>query len=169
MKIDKAGYSLIELVVVVALIGVLLGLAGSSFQKYQNRYEAEVQVRRLHMNMVQARIQAFQLNKVFFVTITPDGYQITEDTNDSEGGKPDAGDKPLWPEPKRLKYQSDWSGTVIMSGRGTISKSTGGILCNNPLTIRFDDDGVGPQCDCILVAPTRINVGKWNGTKCVPI
>lgn len=170
MKIDKtAGYTFIELIVVVAIIGVMLGLAGLFFQTYHDRYEAEAQVRRMHIDMLNARARAFFQNKACFVTVTADGYQITEDTNNSGGASPDAGDTALWPAPKRLRYQSHWTGTFILEGRGTISKSTGGLLSSNPLSIRFDTAGAGPQYDCISVGPTRLNVGKWNGAKCAPI
>ncbi len=170
MKIDKAaGYTLIELIVGVVLIGVLAGLAGFSLKSLNNQYEAEAQVRRMHVDMELARQRAFLQNKSCFVTVTANEYQITEDTNDSGGTEPDAGDTALWPEPKRLRYLSHWAGTVILEGRGIISKSTGGILGSNPLSIRFDDVDTGSQYDCITVGPTRMNVGKWNGEKCKPI
>ena len=163
-----AGYSLIELIVVVAIVGTMLGIAGFSFHEFQKRYAAESQVRIMHIDMLRARHRAFQLDKSYFVTVSADSYQITEDTNDSGGTKPDGGDTPIWPEPKRFRYRSLWGGTVILTGRGTISKSGGGILSTNPLPIIFDTAGTEPEYDCIAVAPTRINVGKWNDIKCVP-
>ena len=118
--------------------------------------------------MLRARHLAFQKSRTYFVTVASNSYLITEDTNESAGSAPDAADTPLWTAPKQLRYQPYWTGTVILEGRGTIKKSTGGILSNNPLSIRFDANGAEPEYDCISVAPTRINAGKWNGTKCLP-
>ncbi len=161
------GFTLIELMVVVTIMSVLLGIAGSSLQTYQARYEAENQVRLMHADMMQARFRAFERNKRCFVKVTTDSYQVIEDTNDSGGSTADSGDTALWPVPKRLKYKPCWTGTIVMNERGTISSSSGGILCNNPLSIRFETAGAGPEYDCIAVNPTRLNAGKWNGKKCV--
>lgn len=102
------------------------------------------------------------------MTVTTNDYQITEDTNESGGSGPDVGDATLWTEPKKFKYQSHWTGTVIMDVKGIISKAGGALLTNGALAIRFDAEGVDPEYDCILVGPSRMNVGKWNGTKCTP-
>ncbi len=163
------GFTLAELIIVVAIIGIISGIAIPSFQTFRKRYDAESQVRRMHVDMMRARQHAFQQNKICFVSVTDTCYQIIEDTNDSGGTEPDEGDTILWPEPRQFQYPSHWNGTVILGGRGLISKSTGAILSSNPLSIRFDMIDAYPRYDCISVGPTRLNVGKWNGSKCQPM
>ena len=160
------GVTLMELMVVVAISGILMGIAGFKVQGLRSRHDAENQVRQLYVDIMSARVRALQGNKACFVTITTNGYQITEDANESGGTTPDDGDLQLWPTPKSFKFHSQWNGTIIIDGKGIISKSTGPLLTNAALAIRFDTAGVEPEYDCVSVGPTRIRAGKWNGMKC---
>lgn len=166
-KETMKGISMLELLFVVAISGILMGIAGFTVQGFRSRYDAESQVRQLHVDMTNARVQALEKNKVHYVIMTTNGYQIIEDTNESGGSAPDNGDIPLWSAPKQFKFHSLWNGTVIMDERGIVSKSTGPILANGGLVIRFDTAGTDPEYDCISTGPTRIRPGKWSGTKCV--
>jgi prepilin-type N-terminal cleavage/methylation domain-containing protein len=160
------GITLLELMAVLAISGILMGIAGFTVQGLRDRDDAESQVRQLHIDMMNARVRALHSNKTCFVTLSASGYQITEDTNESGGSAPDDGDMPLWSAPKQLKFQTLWNGTIIMDGKGIISKSTGPLLTNAALAIRFDTAGIDPEYDCISVGPTRVRAGKWNGMKC---
>jgi Tfp pilus assembly protein FimT len=164
---DVRGVTVMELVVVVALSGIVMGIAGFSVNALRNRNDGENQVRQMHSDMLNARVRAFQGKRMHFVTVTARGYQIVEDTNDSGGTKPDAGDRALWPVPKQFRYNSEWSGTVIMDAKGIMSKSTGPLVDSAALAIRFDTSGIKPDNDCISVGPTRIRAGQWDGINCV--
>jgi type II secretory pathway pseudopilin PulG len=167
MRKGMKGISLLELLFVVAISGILMGIGGFTVQGFRSRYDAESQVRQLHVDMMNARVQALEKSRVYYMILTTNGYQIIEDTNESGGTAPDNGDKPLWSEPKQFKFPSLWSGTLIMDERGIVSKSTSPILANGGLMIRFDTAGTNPEYDCISTGPTRIRPGKWNGIKCV--
>jgi Tfp pilus assembly protein FimT len=160
------GVTLLESMAIVAIIGILMGIAGFTVHGLRGRYDAENQVRQLHLDIMNARARALQRNRTHFVTMTTTGYQITEDTNESGGAAPDHGDTPLWSALKQFTFNSQWNGTVIMDRRGIISKSTGPLLANTALALRFDTAGIDPEYDCISVGPTRIRAGKWNGKKC---
>jgi prepilin-type N-terminal cleavage/methylation domain-containing protein len=160
------GITLLELMVVIAISSILMGIAGFTVHGLHARSGVENQVRQIHVDMMNTRVRALQSNKTYFVTVTTNGYQIIEDTNESGGTAPDEGDRALWSAPKQFKYHALWNGTVIVDAKGIISKSTGPLLTNAALAIRFDTDGIDPEYDCISIAPTRIKAGKWNGTKC---
>ena len=156
-----------ELMVVAAISGILMGIAGFSVQGLRNRYCVEDQIRQMQSDLMSARGRAFENNRAYFVTVTNSGYQITEDTNDSGGTMPDPGDRALWSVPKQLKFPSQWNGTIIMEAKGLISRSTGPLLTNAAFAIRFDTAGIKPDYDCISVGLVRITAGSWDGMKCV--
>jgi prepilin-type N-terminal cleavage/methylation domain-containing protein len=166
-RLGKRGVTLLELLVVIAVSGILMGIAGFTAQGLLDRYDMERQVRQMQSDMMNARVQAFERKRAYFVTMTNSGYQITEDTNESGGTKPDTGDRELLSMPKQFKFHSKWNGTVIMKANGIISTSAHPLLANAAFAIRFDTDGIKPEYDCISVGPTRIKAGGWNGMKCV--
>lgn len=166
-RVGMRGVTLMELMVVVALSGIMMGIAGFTVQGLHDRQDAESQVIQMYKDMMNARVRAFQGRRAYFVIVTTNGYQIAEDTNGSGGAMPDPGDRTLWSVPKQFKFNSQWNGTVIMAANGIISRSTGPLPANADLDIRFDTAGIEPEYDCISVGPTRIREGRWNGIKCV--
>ncbi len=163
---EMRGITLMELMVVVALGGIVMGIAGSSVKDLRDRNDVENQVRQMRGDMQNARIRAYQGQRTYFVTVTTNGYQIFEDTNEKGGNRPGPGDRALWSVPKRFKYNSEWSGTVIMDAKGIMAKSTGPLVDTAALAIRFNTFGIKAEYDCISVGPTRIRTGKWNGMNC---
>jgi len=161
------GVTVMELMVVVALSGIVTGMAGFTAQGIRERFAAEQQVREMYRDMVNARIRAFERKRAHFVLVTTNGYQIAEDTNESGGTMPDPGDMTLWSAPKQFKFDSLWNGTVIMDKNGIISKSGDPILTTTALSIWFDTAGNNPEYDCISAGPTRISEGRWDGRQCV--
>ena len=165
-RLDMRGITLLELLVVIAICGILTGMAGYTVEGLHDRIEAERQIQEMYGDMMNARVQAVQGRRMYFVVVTADNYQIVEDTNDSGGTAPDRGDTALWSVPKQFDVPSQWSGTIIMKGNGIMAKSTGPLQVDDALDIPFDAAGVKPEYDCISVGPTRISEGKWNGRQC---
>lgn len=167
-----AGFALTELMIVVAIIGIIAGIGAYYLQDMQKRYLAESQVKEVHADIMYARSRAALRNRIYFVTLTssPSTCQITEDTNETGGNAPDSGDVALFSPAKSLKYPAvsdsdSWTGTMILDAQGIISDSSGALLATDPVHIRFNTSGVSPEYDCLVVGPTRINEGKWNETK----
>jgi len=159
---NSRGITLVELLVVLAIIGVLGVSLGFAYSGWMSCYKVEKQTKEIYSDMMTARIMAMTRNREYFADFTgPATYRIVEDTNDNSAINVGAGDTVLPSFPKTVEYKNDANGygipvTFKFSRRGTIS----------PLrTIRITHD-TDPDYDCIVISTTRINMGKMTGDSC---
>lgn len=157
----EKGFTLIEMVIVVAIFGILLAIAAISASVWIPRYNVESQTKQLYSDLMNARVSAMERNRMFFVTLLPantaNQYSIYEDN---------------WPSPDGNEQQDPQDRLVTQT---TVKY----LLVSNPTTTSFSFAGSGmasaatdiwckstanPATDCIGLAPTRILMGKWNGT-----
>jgi prepilin-type N-terminal cleavage/methylation domain-containing protein len=155
----NCGFTLIEIIIVIAILGILLGIATMSGRDWLERYRVEGQTKELYVDLMNARVSALQKNRVFFVTLqTANQYSIYEDTNPSPDGDGDLQptlDTLVMQKPTRFPLQSR-----LGLGLTTFSFEKSGLLSLNG-TIWFDSS-VDPFSDCIKLFSTRILMGKWN-------
>jgi len=169
MKNNK-GMTLIELLVVIVVIGTLVAALGFSFQGWLGNYDAESQTKEMHADLMDARVRAMHRNRLHFIVVDYQRYQIYEDTDESGGNAPSDRDAALWQNPKPLKYPSLWRGTVIMHTNGIVSTNIGYFGATVRFNLDLDGDGIqdiSPDYDCLVLFSTRINIGTWQGGKCV--
>ncbi len=157
---DK-GFTLMELVVVMMILSVLMAIAGYSYQQWMTRYRVEGQIRKMQVDLMQARLKAMEQKRMYYGVIQSANYQIIEDTNLNETLDPSPGDAHQAAVP--LAYASSWSGTLILNTNGQIASSPATTV----LSISFDTRGSGPEYDCMLVYPSRISIGAMQGADCV--
>jgi prepilin-type N-terminal cleavage/methylation domain-containing protein len=153
------GFSLIELVIVVGIISLLLAIAGISGKKWMDRYNAESQIRMMHADLMQTRVKALGRNRQYFVAVNTRSYQVIEDTN--ENGVLNASPNDTWQTLKTLNYP-------VSLGTGTITMDERGLVTTGTSTITFNTGSDIPEYDCMRLYATRINIGRMNGTNCVP-
>lgn len=153
---DSRGFTLVELLVVIGVVAVLALALGFQFVGWQGGYRIESQVKQMHSDLLNARTRAMMRNRVQFVDLTANNYQVYEDTNE-DGILQRATDARMWPNPKPLIHPLlsppvfpptiDTKGLVSLDG-----------------TVRFDIGENKPDYDCIVLSQTRIVLGKWNGS-----
>ncbi len=172
-----SGVTLVELMVVIAIIGILMIALGFSYVGWQGAYKVEKATKDIYTDLMDARSRAITRGQTYFADFNtpapPAGrgtYRIAEDTdNDGEGdadadGVIDAGNNILLTFPKTVEYPIAWGSTIIIfDKRGIVQPRAtplGGTIC-----IFTDADGDGasdsnPDYDCIEISQTRINMGK---------
>jgi prepilin-type N-terminal cleavage/methylation domain-containing protein len=144
------GITIVELIVSIAVVGILMGLSYISFDDWVTRYKVEKATREFYADMMEARITAMAKCRDHFIVMEPDRYTLYEDRN--ENGGPDA-DEAMPTYPKKVEYRLRWNGIGAQfgfSGRGMVTSSK---------TVWFETS-TQPEYDCMRVSMTRIILGK---------
>jgi prepilin-type N-terminal cleavage/methylation domain-containing protein len=179
----REGITLIELVIVIAIIGILATVSGFEFSNWIARYRVEVQVRDMYADISGARQRAMQKNMTYFMHLNasaPDEYATYEDSNSDNSLsigtdlKVDSLSRDRITG-KSLKYKIMWNGggtsiDIRMDKRGLVDVTP--MLPNRSLWL-LKDDGTTynyseVEYDCLNIHETKIRMGKFNGTSCQP-
>lgn len=159
---NKKGFTLIELMIVMAVVGILAVALGFTYEGWMGRYKVEKATKDLYSDLMTARVNAMTRQRTFFMTLNAANYSMSADTNDSEAL--DAGDTPQFPAPKTVEYPLLWNGAAPVNE--VISFDKRGIMTNWGTVSLSVSASVDPDYDCIIIAQTRINMGKMTGVTC---
>jgi len=174
---NNRGFSLLELLVALLIISTLLGIAAISGSVWLNKYRVESQTKTLYTDLMNARAQAMQRNRTFFVVMAATQYSIYEDTNpgpDGDGVLQPANDTRILQKSLNANYSLTIppvaAASINFEPKGLASMSPG--LAGPPplvyltatifVTARFN-----AVYDCIVIEPMRTTMGAWNGANCV--
>ena len=152
----QGGFTLVELMVVVALITLALGAATLSFSRLNEKYTVESEIKEIYSILMQARNDTSTTNTTRLVVLGANQIQtgIDADGDNVIDGVPVTKNYP------RFNITSNNGPLVAFDRRG---------ITNNLQTIRIQGFAAGssPALDCIAVANTRINMGVMTGGNCV--
>lgn len=159
-RAKRGGFTLIEILIALAILGIVVMLATGTFQGMMEKYRVEGETKQIFADLMDARGRAMQRNRAFFVKVTGDRYATYEDTTPAPDGNG--------------TLESTDAVSASATVRHTITCDPGGLS-----DFRFSRDGIAsatgtirlsstaqPDYDCITVRETRIKMGKWNGTAC---
>lgn len=158
---DIQGFSLIELIIVIAIIGVLFALAGIEFNNWIKRYNVESEIKEMYVDLMNTRARAMQRNRTHFIIFATNTYTVYEDTNpapDGDGTLQTGSDTQVASLSRTIQDTINWtgSGNISFDSRGLASPA--GSLYLSTTSV--------PEYDCIVVYYTRLNLGKWSGSNC---
>jgi prepilin-type N-terminal cleavage/methylation domain-containing protein len=163
-KIRRRGFTLVELMIVIAIIGIVTMLAVGTFQGMNQKYRVEGETKQMFADMMDARARAMQRSRASFVKINANDYKTYEDTSpapDGNGSLDTTADKLVASVTVTHPIVTDdlAGGTSLFHfNRNGIASVTG--------FIRFSSTAK-PDYDCITINPTRIKMGQYLGGVCV--
>jgi len=156
----RDGFSLVEVLIVVAIVGFLALIAASTFRGLIEKYRVEGETKQLHADLMEARARAMQRNRIHFVRIGTDGlgYRTYDDTSPAPDGN----------------GTFDNNADTIVANR-TVGHQITSTVTGGGLNFAFNRNGIAtetgdirfastekPDYDCITVRSTRIKMGVYD-------
>jgi prepilin-type N-terminal cleavage/methylation domain-containing protein len=173
------GFTMIELLVAMFIIGTLLAIAAVSGTAWMNRSRVESQTKQMYIDLLNARAKAMQRNRMYFAALTTTRYTIYEDSNPAPDGNGTleagvGGDTQVLQTNLNAAYAVTLApsaavvDTVNFSSRGVVSWSLGivSVPTVTQQTLYVTSRKFGAAYDCIIIAQTRLTMGAWDGANC---
>jgi len=161
LRSKQSGFSLIELLTVIAVIAILLSISSLAFNSWQKKADLEAQTREMRADIVDARARSLQQKKEHRITFQPTSYVMKSYSSENEPRT--SGTTVI---SKNLRYTltlptSNFFTEYDIRGLMTTNASVppDPTIVVTPLTV---DSAV----NCIVIASSRINIGKMNGATC---
>ena len=152
------GFSIVEMLIVIAIAGILAGLAIAGFTGFSKKYNVDNETREIYSDLMNVRIMAMNKNRTHFVTLSANSYTAYDDTDPAPNGDGTltVGSDAVALSQKTLsapKYLPiTWSGSAQLEFNSRGLSTTPNTLCIY--------SNVQPFYDCVKVSSTRIIIGK---------
>lgn len=160
------GFSLIEVLVVIAIVGILGGMAIASYAGMTRKYNIDNQARRIHADLSKVRLMALTKGRMHFVTLAAGGYTAYDDNSPAPDGNEEltvGSDSVALRSNEALNLSTvtdQQFQPIAWSGNATMAFNPRG-LSTAPNTVCIFSN-VTPRYDCINISPARIALGKLN-------
>lgn len=152
------GFSLVELVIVIAIAGVLATVSTLGFNSWMVKNRVEAQVRQMVSDISQLRIRAMTTKQRHSVAFNASSYVFRSYTSEAE---PLADGTVIADGTKNVTYRLKNPSNAFYDGSVRYEIDTRGILTGATTSVFVDYDG-SAGIDCFSLHTIRVNAGKKN-------
>ena len=163
---NRAGFALLELIVILVIMGTLLSIVSLNFNTMQRKSQIESQTRELFTNLNSARTESIYRKTRHRFTFEPGSYVFKRYSSDNEAYT--AGTTVV---SRNVSYQITKEGgqditdsAVEFDARGFV---TGANFSSPNLTLRINPVDSGAAYNCIVIHTARTNLGKMENGSCI--
>lgn len=162
---SRTGFSLIELLIAIAIMGILLSIGTISFNQWQVKANIEKQTNELFSDLMEARATAMLTKTPYAVVFQPNSYVVKRyvDENDTASPALVLANGTVVTR-KTLTYTLNKGTTGDITDSSVLFDTQG--LTRNNFTVVVNSLTANPAVNCMIIFDTRVNLGKINGTKC---
>lgn len=159
--LGESGFSLIELIVVVAIMGILLSIGSMNFRQYRVKSGIESQTRELYVDINGARINSIHTKKRHAVILNSTSYTLKNYTTN----EPTTAGRTL--ATKALPNQITTKTGATFSNKMILFDTTGFLDGVTETTLAVNPFNSGASQDCIVISASRTNMGRMSGANCL--
>jgi type II secretion system protein H len=163
---NKKGFALIELMVVIVIIGLLLAIVTLNFSDWQRKTQIEKQTRELYTDINTARTEAIFRKKIHRITFQPGSYVFKRYSTENEPYT--AG---------TVLLTKNFVNQLALENGGSIADrslefnmrgmTTGANVSSSNFTLRVNPVGTSAMVDCVIIHVARTNMGKMENGSCI--
>ena len=156
----EGGFTLLEMVVVVAIIATLLAIATLDFSRMQKKGTTEKEVRQMYSDVENARLQAVYGKKPTAVVFQPGSYTFKRYSSENED--PSAGTTVSSQSVTCQLTFADGSSIAGQSAQFDPRGAAGAVM-----NILANPAGSDAAVDCLVIDIARTSMGKMQNGTCV--
>lgn len=156
----RDGFTLVEMLIAVAILTIIATMAITSFQRLSEQYKVEAETKQMYANLMEARGRAMQRSRAHFVRISTGGYTTYDDSSpfpdgngEFNGGLDNQVASVTVQHPINIRLAG--GATDFTFDRNGIASPTGYLWFSSAANTDYD---------CITIRATRIKMGKYNAT-----
>lgn len=142
---NRSGFTLVEVLVVVGIISLLLSIATIQFSQYTNKYATESQTRKMYSDLLEIRSKALFEKKGRALSLAASSYSLYSSTYTTAAPVATV----------RLKQPITYNGgtKIVFDTRGMLAGSQ--TIC-----VSAENDAA---IDSIVISMARVQMGKRKG------
>lgn len=172
---SNKGITLIELMVTITIALISLSIAALGFNQWQNKSNAEAQIRQMATDINELRVRAMTRKQPSSIVLNQNSYVLKAYTSVFAPYSTNSQQKTLPSGTRAVKFPLvKSSGTAFnneyfeFDERGVVTSysATIGSLPVQPFQVFLGGVGTNGSIDCLTIGLIRINVGKTSSGVC---